>query len=143
MKQVVVHPGKGPEYSWSSDHVFVKTSGEMTDGRVTMVEDRLKAGFHLARHHHKKTTEVFYILEGEVVFKFDDVTVTASPGMVINIPPMIRHDVRCDDGAKLLTIFSPGGFDHYLLTLANLTAEQYDDEAFMTALARRYDIWGD
>ena len=67
MNQEVVRPGAGIEYEWASDHIFVKATGDLADGRVSMVEDTLKPGFHLARHHHKKMTELFYILEGEFV----------------------------------------------------------------------------
>jgi hypothetical protein len=44
-------------------------------------------------------------------------------------------------GAKLLTIFTPGGFDKYLSEMAPLTAEQFADQDFMTALAEKYDSW--
>ena len=64
MNYEIIQPGKGIEYEWSSDHIFVKTIGNLTEGRVSMVEDTMKPGFHLGRHHHKKMTEIFYILEG-------------------------------------------------------------------------------
>ena len=86
-------------------------------------------------------TEIFYILDGEIEFKFDDEIVVATPGVTINIPPNIWHDVRSDKGGKLLTIFSPGGFDSYLSEIAALAKVELDDEGFMTALAQRYDIW--
>ena len=37
----------------------------------SLVEDTMKPGFHLGRHHHKKMTEIFYILEGELTLIFD------------------------------------------------------------------------
>lgn len=86
-------------------------------------------------------TEIFYVLAGEIEFKFDDGAVVATPGVTINIPPNIWHDVKCEAGGKLLTIFSPGGFDKYLAELASLTDEQFSDEKFMTSLAEKYDTW--
>ncbi|MCI0552110.1 MAG: cupin domain-containing protein [Anaerolineae bacterium] len=141
MKQQIIPAGEGKDYDWSNDHIFVKTTGDSTDGRVTIVEDTLKPRFHLARHHHKKMTEIFYVLEGEIAFAFDDETVIATPGMTINIPPNTWHDVKCAKGGKLITIFSPGGFDQYLEELASLSQEQFADEALMTALAEKYDTW--
>ena len=141
MKQQIIGSGQGQEYDWSKDHIFVKTGLDLTAGRVTVVEDKLKPGFHLLRHCHKEMTEIFYILEGEIEFKFDDTTVISTPGMTINIPPNIWHEVKCEYGGKLLTIFSPGGFDKYLAELASLTDEQFADEKFMTSLAEKYDIW--
>ena len=141
MKQQIIHAGQGQEYDWSNDHIFVKSGLDLTAGRVTLVEDTLKPGFHLTRHYHKKMTEIFYILAGEIEFIFDDDAVVATPGMTINIPPNIWHEVTCEVGGKLLTIFSPGGFDEYLAELTSLTDERYSDEKFMTSLAEKYDTW--
>ncbi len=141
MKQQIIGCGQGQDYDWLNDHIFVKTAATLTDGRVTVVEDTLKPGFYLPRHYHKEMTEIFYILEGEIEFKFDDETVSAPSGMTINIPPMIRHDVTCRNGGKLLTIFSPGGFEKYLAELAALTAEQLANEELMTSFAEKYDTW--
>lgn len=141
MKQQIIPAGQGKDYDWSNDHIYVKTPLEITGGRVTVVEDKLKPGFHLARHHHKQMTEVFYVLEGDVIFKFDDETVNARPGMTINIPPNIWHEVSTATGGKLITIFTPGGFDHYLAEMAGLSEAQFEDGNLMTALGEKYDTW--
>jgi quercetin dioxygenase-like cupin family protein len=140
-KQQIVLPGQGKSYDWSSDQVHVKSTLDLSDGRLTLVEDTLKPGFRLARHHHKKMIEIFYVLAGSVEFRFDDETVIATPGTTLNVPPGIHHEVQCPDGAKLLTIFSPGGFDAYLEELVALTESQYADVGFMRALSERYDIF--
>ncbi len=141
MKQQIVAAGQGQNYDWSNDHIYLKTAQDLTGGRVTVIEDTLKPGFHLARHYHKQMVEIFYILEGEIRFQFDDETVIALPGMTINIPPNTWHDVICEKGGKLITIFSPGGFDLYLQALASMTKEQFADAAVMTRLAEKYDTW--
>ena len=141
MKQHITPAGQGQDYDWSNDHIYVKTPLDMTGGRVTLVEDTLKPGFHLARHYHKVMTEIFYVLEGEVTFTFDDETVSARPGMTITIPPQVWHEVRSGSGGKLLTIFTPGGFDQYLTELAGLSEAQFQDSALMTQLGEKYDTW--
>ena len=143
MKQQIIQAGKGPDYDWANDHVYVKTCVDLTEGRVTVVEDTLKPGFDLARHYHKMMTEIFYILDGEVAFEFDgepEPTIT-TPGMVLNIPPHVWHRVTSRKGARLITIFTPGGFDRYLSEMALLSAEQFADQHLMTALAEKYDSW--
>lgn len=142
MKQQIILPGQGKSYEWSKDHVCVKSSLELSDGRLTLVEDTLKPGFHLDRHHHKKMIEIFYVLDGAVEFVFDDERVTALPGTTLNVPPNIWHTVTSPTGAKLLTIFSPGGFDAYLEELVALTESQYADAGFMRAMSERFDIFG-
>jgi quercetin dioxygenase-like cupin family protein len=141
MKQTIFLPGEGRSYDWSKDRMCVKSSRDLSEGRLTLVEDTLKAGFSLARHHHKKMIEIFYILEGTVDFVFDDEKLVATPGTTINVPPDIWHEVKSVEGAKLLTIFSPGGFDNYLEELVALTESQYADPEFLRNLNERYDMF--
>ena len=140
-RQQVIESGGGPSYDWANDHICVKTTCDHADGRVTVVEDRLKPGFHLARHYHKKMTEIFYLLDGLVTFHFKDQTVVASSGMTINIPPNVTHEVMSEHGARLITVFSPGGFDRYLAEMAAMTEAQFADAALMRKLAEQYDSW--
>jgi quercetin dioxygenase-like cupin family protein len=141
MEKQVIRPGEGASYDWAKDHVVVKSRLELSEGRLTLVEDRLKPGFLLARHHHKKMIEVFYVLDGTVEFIFDDERVEATTGTTLNVPPGVWHEVKSPNGAKLLTIFSPGGFDRYLDELVALTESQYGDARFMRDLSERYDIF--
>jgi quercetin dioxygenase-like cupin family protein len=141
MQPRVLLPGEGQSYDWSKDHVVVKSKLELSDGRLTLVEDRLKPGFFLARHHHKKMIEIFYVLEGEVEFIFDDERVVAKAGTTLNVSPGLWHEVKSPAGAKLLTIFSPGGFDRYLDALVACTESQYADAAFMRDMSEKYDIF--
>ena len=141
MNYEIIQPGTGIEYKWSSDHIFVKTVGALAEGRVSMVEDTMQPGFHLGRHHHKQMTEIFYILEGDLTLIFDDETVVASAGTTINVPPNVWHEAKSENGAKMLSVFSPAGFEDYLAQLKTLTDEQFADEAFMQTLNEKYDIW--
>ena len=143
MNYEIIQPSQGIEYKWSGDHIFVKTVGNLAEGRVSMVEDTLKPGFHLGRHHHKKMTEIFYILEGELMLIFDDETVVASSGATINVPPNVWHEAKSENGAKMLSIFSPAGFEDYLAELKTLTDDHFADETFMQALNEKYDIWNE
>ena len=137
----VIPSGGGANYDWANDHICVKCTSRHAEGRVTVVEDRLKPGFHLANHYHKKMTEIFYILDGRVTFKFENETVVAERGMTINIPPNVTHEVSSAEGARLITVFSPGGFDKYLAELAKMTEAHLKDAKLMTQLAQKYDTW--
>ena len=141
MKHHVVAAGRGPDYDWSQDHISVKTPMELTDGRVSVVEDVLKPGFHLPAHRHRSMVEIFYILDGDVTFAFEDETLIATPGTTVTVPANTRHEVTCPEGGRLVTIFTPGGFERYLAELADLNREQLDDAEFVRELGERYDIW--
>lgn len=140
MKHSVVGPRKGTDYEWSGDHVYIQTPMELTDGRVTVVEDFLKPGFHLARHHHRLMVEIFVILEGELIFTFDSETITATPGTTVTVPPGVWHEALAPTGARIITVFTPGGFDHYLADLSAM-GEKLEDEDAVKELGHRYDIW--
>jgi hypothetical protein len=57
------------------------------------------------------------------------------------VPPNVWHEVASAEGARLLTVFSPGGFDRYLEELVALTEAQYGDVALMSGLSEKYDIF--
>ncbi len=137
---LILAADEGTSYDWSKDHVVVKTPLELTGGRVTLVTDILKSGFHLPRHRHNRMVEIFHILDGEATFGFDSGTTIATTGMTISIPRGAWHEVSSATGARLLTIFTPGGFDHYLAELAALSKTDIQDESIVQALGAKYDL---
>ncbi|MEM6343274.1 MAG: cupin domain-containing protein [Bacteroidota bacterium] len=137
----LIKNGEGEDYDYSQDHCYVKLSSHHTNGELSMVEDTLKPGFYLARHHHKIMTEIFYILEGEVDLIFDDQTITAKPGDTITVPPHVWHAASCKEGGKMLTIFKNGQFDLYLERLSKLTDADFADAEKMAKLSAEFDIY--
>lgn len=137
----IIKNGEGDNYNYSQDHCFIKLSSRHTNGELCFVEDTLKSGFYLARHHHKIMTEVFYIIEGEVSLIFDDETVVAKAGDTITVPPNVWHAAKCEKGGKMLTIFKNGQFDLYLEKLSQLTDKDFEDKALMKAISEEYDIY--
>lgn len=138
-KHQLVRNGEGKDYDYSQDHCFVKLSSEETAGQLSMVEDTLKPGFTLARHHHKRMTEVFYILEGQVDFIFDEEKVTLAPGDTLTVPPNVWHAAQCRNGGRMLTIFANGRFDEFLERLSTMTDAQFKDAKLMRSTAEEFD----
>ncbi|WP_273445445.1 cupin domain-containing protein [Neolewinella agarilytica] len=139
----VIREGEGENYNYSQDHCFIKLSSHRTNGELSFVEDTLKPGFYLGRHHHKIMTEVFYILEGEVKLIFDDETIVAKPGDTVTVPPNVWHAASCEKGGKMLSIFKDGQFDLYLERLSGMTDSDFADEALMRAVSAEFDIYGE
>ena len=137
----VIRNGEGDNYPYSQDHCFVKLASHHTNGELCFVEDTLKPGFYLARHHHKIMTEVFYILEGEVALVFDEETILARPGDTITIPPNVWHAAKCEKGGKMLSIFKNGQFDVFLERLSTMKEEEFADEELMKKLNAEFDIY--
>ena len=137
----VIRNGEGDNYNYSQDHCFIKLSSRRTNGELSFVEDTLKPGFYLGRHHHKIMLEVFYVLEGEVELIFDDETIVAKPGDTITVPPNVWHAARSEKGAKMLTIFKNGQFDLYLERLSTMSDADFADAALMKAVSAEFDIY--
>ena len=139
----LIRKGEGVNYNYSQDHCFVKLSSKNTNDELCVVEDTLKPGFYLARHHHKIMTEVFYILEGEVALIFDDETTVCGPGDTITVPPMVWHAAKCEKGGKMLTIFKNGQFDRYLERLSQMADSDFADQELMKSISAEFDIYGE
>jgi quercetin dioxygenase-like cupin family protein len=136
-----IRSGEGENYNYSQDHCFVKLSSNHTNGELSFVEDTLKPGFYLRRHHHKIMTEVFYILQGEVELIFDDETIIAQLGDTITVPPNVWHAAKCEKGGKMLTIFKNGQFDLYLKKLSTLEDSDFANTELMKSISAEYDIY--
>jgi quercetin dioxygenase-like cupin family protein len=138
-----IRKGEGENYDYSQDHCFVKLSSRDTNGELCLIEDRLKPGFHLKRHHHKIMTEVFYMLVGEVELVFDDETIILKEGDTITVPPNVWHEAKCEKGGKMLTIFKNGQFDVFLEQLSVMTQEDFSNEELMKSFSAKFDIYED
>lgn len=136
-----VPAGQGENYDYSQDHCFIKVSSRDTNGELCLIEDTIKPGFHLKRHHHKIMTEVFYMLEGEMELIFDDETILLREGDTITVPPNVWHEAKCTQGGKMLTIFKNGRFDVFLEELSKMTAEDFSNPELMKTFSAKFDIY--
>ena len=137
----ITRKGEGENYDYAQDHCFVKLSSRDTNGELCLVEDTLKPGFHLARHHHKIMTEVFYMLVGELELIFDDETIMLREGDTITVPPNVWHEANCKDGGKMLTIFKNGEFDIFLEQLSTMNQQDFSNKELMKAFSAKFDIY--
>ncbi len=137
----ITRKGEGENYDYSQDHCFVKLSSRDTNGELCIVEDTLKPGFHLKRHHHKIMTEVFYMLVGELELIFDDETIVLKEGDTMTIPPNIWHEAKSEEGGKMLTIFKNGEFDIFLEQLSTMNEDDFSNAELMKAFSEKFDIY--
>jgi len=139
--QNYIASGQGENYNYSQDHCFVKVASKDTNGELCLVEDTIKPGFHLKRHHHKIMTEVFYMLEGEMELIFDDETILLRAGDTITVPPNVWHEAKCEAGGKMLTIFKNGQFDVFLAELSTMTEADFANVELMRSFSTKFDIY--
>ena len=120
-----IKKAEGENYNYAQDHCFVKLSSRQTNGELCIIEDTLKPGFHLKRHHHKIMTEVFYMLVGELELIFDEETIILREGDTITVPPNVWHEAKSVNGGKMVTIFKNGEFDVFLEQLSTMTEADF------------------
>jgi quercetin dioxygenase-like cupin family protein len=133
--------GQGVVYQWKSDAITVCLNGTQTQGLFTLTEDTMKPDFQLGLHLHRKHTETFHILEGEVEFRLGTTTHVARAGTTIHIPPNTPHAVRVISGeqARMIMFYSPAGIENMLSEMQTLTDAQFADEKFMNEFNEKYD----
>lgn len=67
----------------------------------SLAEARLPPGLATTPHHHPRTEEIYYILEGRGRMQVGDEVRTVGPGDAIAIPPGVLHQIT-NTGERLL-----------------------------------------
>lgn len=64
-------------------------------------------------HTHDAADDVFYILDGELVFTVDGEEIVAGAGTFVVVPPAVSHTFRnrTDAAARFANVHAPAGFD--------------------------------
>jgi quercetin dioxygenase-like cupin family protein len=105
---------------------------------LLVLEVRLGGG--VSPHFHKRHSDSFYILEGELEIHFGDDVPRAGAGSYALAPPGVVHWFRnvSDAPARVLNLHTPGGFAEYRRKLETLREQGVEpDRAFF----ERHDIF--
>jgi mannose-6-phosphate isomerase-like protein (cupin superfamily) len=86
-----------------STRILTAADGAPCSLHVTAIRDSV-------RHYHRKTTEVYYILEGTGKIELNEDWLALEPGSVIWIEPGTRHRVVSEAGIKTI-VFGLPAFD--------------------------------
>lgn len=101
------------------------------DGAYSLVRQVIPAGVLMLPHTHRNEDQVAVVLCGELGVLVGDREWTAKVGEVVVRPRGEVHAVwnATDDDIEILEITSPGRFEHYFMTLGELTVRQALNEA--------------
>jgi quercetin dioxygenase-like cupin family protein len=101
---------------------------------LSLLEFDVPPGGSVDLHFHKRQSDSFYVLDGELEFQVGRETVRAAAGALVLAPAEVVHCFRNVEGstARLLNIHAPGGFAEYRRALAELrnTGVEPDDAFF-------------
>jgi quercetin dioxygenase-like cupin family protein len=104
---LVVQPGEAAGASLSDGAFELLADG----GAVSASRLTLKTGADGAPpHHHKLSHEVFYVLDGTLLFRLGDTLTTVGKGGLVIIPPGLVHVFGAAEGevADVFVVLSPG-----------------------------------
>jgi mannose-6-phosphate isomerase-like protein (cupin superfamily) len=130
---VVVHPGEGQALP-GPESIILKLTGDDTGGSIGLLEGKSLPGVGPPRHLHRSCDELFYVLEGKVLFLVGDREVIGQPGTLIFIPRGTVHASKVigNEPARVLAAYVPGGqeraFEEFRRLPADVVAEKYDSE---------------
>lgn len=125
----------------------IKAAGDDTAGAFTLIDQRAPAQFGPPLHIHHAEDEAFYVLEGGVRVVCGDRSFDAGPNSLVLLPRGIPHAFLVgDQGAHLLQITSPAGFEHFAhevgepATSAELPPPSAPDIPRLVAAAERHGV---
>jgi quercetin dioxygenase-like cupin family protein len=140
---IVLGPGEGKAVQAMGNQLSYKAVGEDTDSRYALVEFAVAPGFGgTPPHIHHSSEEAIYVLQGEMQVRVGDRTIPASAGSFVLVPRGVVHTLSnpSTTPARVLTIFSPAGFEKYFEEIAALSAAgRSPDLATIVALGKKYD----
>jgi mannose-6-phosphate isomerase-like protein (cupin superfamily) len=103
----------------------ILTSGEETDGRLTVVDVVVTPMGGPPLHVHEREDEAFLVLDGDVTVIVGDREIPATAGSYVLGPRGVPHTFRVEGGrpAHMLVICSPAGFDDFVASLGTPAGE--------------------
>jgi quercetin dioxygenase-like cupin family protein len=125
-------------------------AGEDTHGQFGLIEAVGRRGGDAPPHIHHREDEIFYILEGEVVFSVNDRTIKGLPGTLIFLPRDVRHSFTIEsEQYRMLIMVTPAGFEAWFrefgvpapaMTLPPTNEPAYSEVQRMLEAAPRYGL---
>jgi quercetin dioxygenase-like cupin family protein len=120
---------------------LLRATRETTNGAFGLVENLLPPGFASPYHTHRLEDEAFYVLEGEMAFVCDGQWTQAKAGTYLFGPRNVPHGFKVlgDKPARLLLLCAPGGFEQFVLDMAE-PAPAPPDMTNLMAVAAKYQV---
>ncbi len=110
--------GAGERLAFAGAEFLLKASAETTAGGFGIIEEANPLDTPLHVHEHED--ELFFVIEGEHVFRVGDEEFPAGPGAVIFAPRRVPHAHRrvVPRTGRFLTMVSPAGFENFFRELS-------------------------
>lgn len=132
-------PTSGDIHEWQATTYHTLLAAGETGGAMSIFHGRAGPFSGPPAHIHMGEDEVILVLEGEVEFETAEGTFTRGPLGVAFLPRGQMHSFRTGpQGARCLTILTPGGFEGMFAELSQSGLRLPEDLEQVAAIARRY-----
>jgi mannose-6-phosphate isomerase-like protein (cupin superfamily) len=136
---VVIGPGEGKLVQVGPEVMLFKVVGEQTGGRFTLMSRSMAPESPgPALHSHDIEDEVFYIVEGALLFQLGDRLARAEAGSFVYCPRGSVHTF-CNpykQEAKVIGFMTPAGFEGFFEEFAAYLRERKQDDPIDPQIAR-------
>ena len=135
---------EGEAYDFLGTMSIIKASAAATNNTLSLVEQRLPAGFSPPPHIHHNEDEAFYLLSGRVTAQIGDQQVSAQQGSFLWLPRDVQHGfvVSSDGPCTMLIMTTPGGFAGFVAEVGTATTSTAMPEPSEPDIPRLFDIAG-
>lgn len=147
---VVLASPQGRTISVVGDVYRFLATGDDTNGRYAQFEATVPPGGGPPPHVHSREDEGFFVLDGEITFRFGNERLVAGAGMFVNMPIGVPHSFKneSDAPARMLISIAPAGLEKMFFEVgvpleeASTTALRPSHEEIerLLAVAPRYGI---
>ena len=116
-------PNEMAQYTLDPDRpLIVAAAGVDTGEAFGVIEQVIPPGVGPRQHIHHIADELFYILSGTFTFQIGDLHASGGTGTVAFAPHGVAHTWMNtgDEPGRMLFVFSPAGFEQYLVRRSEL-----------------------
>jgi uncharacterized cupin superfamily protein len=142
MEPIVLAETEGEVYDTGS--VRLRLLAQSPIQPIAVIDSTVPPGFPgPVRHRHAQTTDIFYVLDGELAIELEGEWRVLGPGSFVLVPPGVAHTFanRGSVPARVLNILQPAGNEQYLKeAMQRMMAGQPWSPAEMAEVAARHDF---
>ena len=116
---LALEPDGGERLVFGEATILIRASAETTAGAFTLFEE-VPPLVDTPLHVHEREDELFYVLEGDHVFRVGDEDFPTAPGGLVFAPRGIPHAQRrvVPNEGRLLVLTAPAGLEGFFRELA-------------------------
>jgi mannose-6-phosphate isomerase-like protein (cupin superfamily) len=140
---LVLDRGEGESMTLFGNALTIKADAASTGSAFCLVDYTAVAGFSGPPPHvHHETTDMFFVLEGELTVLVGDETRKLGPGSFALAPPGTVHTFSNpgEEPVRFLSMMTPDGFEQYFRDVRDMFGDDPPDFAVMAELAAKYDV---